>query len=434
MQVARIARGNRRRTYPEKIIEMFSALKLELFRSKKEILRIELSIDGQFDCATKFVDAEKTWEPNTYGSGSESEFENIYQNCISNIYGLKAAILLGKHYADNRQYKNKALEHYQKAYENYGNNKEIGMEALYGMISVHWILGDCNKVLEEINEYKNEDFSHQSRAYDERLEAIGKECDKMSDSIAHCLQLYPVTSGNKLNIILITDSDSSVEEFSEESKKIIEEGLFSDPFINEMRDQFAIYYINEAMSDEYTKIISKQETESDPYLKGLLDDVVSGTIQKEITRISTSCPPGIRVLLSDNAFGSFHYIDSDVIVISRNQINPKDNTVTSISLIFKHELGHAAFKLNDEYYYTDSGASDRPGLPNCFNTKAEAKRYWEGALGLKEGIDFNYYNGCSYTKDNIRGTETSIMKSDTSSPGFGPINEAYIKMAMMNYN
>ncbi len=38
MQVARLSRANRPRTYPEKIIEMFSALKLELFRSKKEIL------------------------------------------------------------------------------------------------------------------------------------------------------------------------------------------------------------------------------------------------------------------------------------------------------------------------------------------------------------------------------------------------------------
>ncbi|MCK7531781.1 MAG: transglycosylase domain-containing protein [Marinilabiliales bacterium] len=35
MQVARLARGNPDRTYAGKIIEMFSALKLELFRSKK---------------------------------------------------------------------------------------------------------------------------------------------------------------------------------------------------------------------------------------------------------------------------------------------------------------------------------------------------------------------------------------------------------------
>ncbi len=40
MQVARLSRGNRSRTYGEKIIEMLQALKLEVFRSKKEILRI----------------------------------------------------------------------------------------------------------------------------------------------------------------------------------------------------------------------------------------------------------------------------------------------------------------------------------------------------------------------------------------------------------
>ena len=40
MQVARISRGNRPRTYSEKIFEMFSALKLELFRSKKTILKM----------------------------------------------------------------------------------------------------------------------------------------------------------------------------------------------------------------------------------------------------------------------------------------------------------------------------------------------------------------------------------------------------------
>lgn len=40
MQVARLSGGNRPRTYNRKFIEMLSALKLELFRSKKEILRM----------------------------------------------------------------------------------------------------------------------------------------------------------------------------------------------------------------------------------------------------------------------------------------------------------------------------------------------------------------------------------------------------------
>lgn len=40
MQVARLSRGQRQRTYPEKIIEMLSALKLELLKSKRKILQL----------------------------------------------------------------------------------------------------------------------------------------------------------------------------------------------------------------------------------------------------------------------------------------------------------------------------------------------------------------------------------------------------------
>ena len=40
MQVARLARGNSKRTYPGKMLEMLSALKLELFRSKDRILQL----------------------------------------------------------------------------------------------------------------------------------------------------------------------------------------------------------------------------------------------------------------------------------------------------------------------------------------------------------------------------------------------------------
>lgn len=43
MQVARISRGNRPRTYKEKIIEMLSAIKLEIFRSKESILKLYVS-------------------------------------------------------------------------------------------------------------------------------------------------------------------------------------------------------------------------------------------------------------------------------------------------------------------------------------------------------------------------------------------------------
>jgi penicillin-binding protein 1C len=59
MQVARLSRGNKPRSYPEKIIEIFSALKLEIFRSKKEILLMYVS-NAPFGGNTVGLDAA-TW-------------------------------------------------------------------------------------------------------------------------------------------------------------------------------------------------------------------------------------------------------------------------------------------------------------------------------------------------------------------------------------
>lgn len=59
MQVARIARGNRQRSYYEKLVEILSAVKLEIFRSKKEILKM-YSSNAPFGGNTVGLDAA-TW-------------------------------------------------------------------------------------------------------------------------------------------------------------------------------------------------------------------------------------------------------------------------------------------------------------------------------------------------------------------------------------
>jgi penicillin-binding protein 1C len=59
MQVARLSRGNRKRSYPEKLIEILSAIKLELFRPKKEILMMYVS-NAPFGGNTIGLDAA-TW-------------------------------------------------------------------------------------------------------------------------------------------------------------------------------------------------------------------------------------------------------------------------------------------------------------------------------------------------------------------------------------
>lgn len=59
MQVARLSRGNRQRTYPGKILEILSAIKLEIFRSKKEIMKMYVS-NAPFGGNTVGLDAA-TW-------------------------------------------------------------------------------------------------------------------------------------------------------------------------------------------------------------------------------------------------------------------------------------------------------------------------------------------------------------------------------------
>ena len=59
MQVARLSRGNKERTYAGKIVEILSAIKLEIFRSKREILKMYTS-NAPFGGNTVGLDAA-TW-------------------------------------------------------------------------------------------------------------------------------------------------------------------------------------------------------------------------------------------------------------------------------------------------------------------------------------------------------------------------------------
>jgi penicillin-binding protein 1C len=59
MQVARLSRGNKSRTYAGKILEILSAIKLEIFRSKREILKMYAS-NAPFGGNTVGLDAA-TW-------------------------------------------------------------------------------------------------------------------------------------------------------------------------------------------------------------------------------------------------------------------------------------------------------------------------------------------------------------------------------------
>lgn len=88
MQVARIAQGNKKRTYRRKAVEMLSALKLELFRSKKEILSM-YAANAPFGGNTVGLEAA-SWrylgKPSSELSWSEAAVLAILPNSPGLIY------------------------------------------------------------------------------------------------------------------------------------------------------------------------------------------------------------------------------------------------------------------------------------------------------------------------------------------------------------
>jgi penicillin-binding protein 1C len=96
MQVARMARGNPERTYSGKIIEMLSALKLELFRSKKAILRL-YAANAPFGGNTVGLEAA-AWRYTGRGTAgmtwAEAATLAVLPNAPSLIYPGRNAVLL----------------------------------------------------------------------------------------------------------------------------------------------------------------------------------------------------------------------------------------------------------------------------------------------------------------------------------------------------
>ena len=92
-----------------------------------------------------------------------------------------------------------------------------------------------------------------------------------------------------------------------------------------------------------------------------------------------------------------------------------------------HEFGHSFGGLRDEYFGR-IGESDRPGYPNCAPDRETAREWWGDLLGKGEDeLGVGFYAGCSYTMDNIRPTNSSIMRSSHSLLGFGPVNDRYLQ-------
>lgn len=96
-----------------------------------------------------------------------------------------------------------------------------------------------------------------------------------------------------------------------------------------------------------------------------------------------------------------------------------------------HEFGHSFGKLMDEY--TEEGKRSYPNQPNCAPNESTASSWWGD---LTQQYSFvGYFPGCSYTENNIRPTENSIMRTHTDlSVDYGPVNERQLRKILEGYN
>jgi hypothetical protein len=104
-----------------------------------------------------------------------------------------------------------------------------------------------------------------------------------------------------------------------------------------------------------------------------------------------------------------------------------DNDI-SFKRIILHEIGHSIFDLADEYVEVELG--DFPRYPNCAPNIQTAKQWWGD---LMEYNEVGYFKGCSYTEDNIRPTENSIMRSYFRTNDFGLVNKRHIRRVLNKY-
>ena len=122
------------------------------------------------------------------------------------------------------------------------------------------------------------------------------------------------------------------------------------------------------------------------------------------------------VMISHKNFRPYAYSSSGRSYLSLSYYGQDFNHRWGALLL--HELGHAFGGLADEYVEASGG--DRPGRPNCAPTREDAAFWWGGTLGT------DIIAGCSYTADNFRPTEHSLMRDHLTTDEYGPVNEAWL--------
>lgn len=218
-------------------------------------------------------------------------------------------------------------------------------------------------------------------------------------------------SRTKLDLAFIAESNWEDNEFKNMVLQLVDydgnnrfNGLFSTEPLKSNKEKFNIWAYN------------SKESFLDP------DRVDFRKVQS----VSNNCPHADSVaVISKKDFRSFAYSGWTAFVSKRDMDIP---IVKGKVLV--HEIGHSLFGLADEY--VEDGLGDRPHKPNCAPDVETARSWWGDLIGVEQT---GFYDGCSYTNDNVRPTKVSIMGGGMvlPNPTFGVVNTRHIINILSKY-
>lgn len=270
--------------------------------------------------------------------------------------------------------------------------------------------GECSVVIEYWDIIER-DYSGRGEFF--TTEGMVNECRRFIKGSQHCVQQQVSGSPRtKIDLVYVFDGEWSEQELAEEADHITRVFLGNDDIV-QYTDKFNVWVVQEPLRG-----VCKEQDDCDCNFT-------------KVSQATAYCPSDAIVLVSRAEFRS---CGSPQMVMASKDKTWYGTSAQPFYAMIPHELGHTVFGLADEYW--EEGYGDRPTAPNCFDTESEAEQYWTQVLGLSRD-DYGFYDGCSYTADNVRGTRCTIMggplycmlgiRLPTS---FGPINEAHIARVM----
>ncbi len=304
---------------------------------------------------------------------------------------------------------------YFEAYEKYKDNfYPISGRGLYNYIEIKYAYGACDKVETYVPIYlANENFNNNLH---HNLNHLLTKCKEIREKQEKCKLFYGTGDRGKLDVVFVGDGYTDMKKFEEDVKLSVDEGIFGYKFMKDQKDKFNIYLVNE---------------QAGGMCKGDVSWPMCNCKYSEIWKVASVCPTDRVVVLSRENFRSCANFGT----VAYNSFTKSKSKKDKARLIL-HETGHSFYSLVDEYI--EESVGDKPGAPNCFNSKSEAENYWVNTLGLEKDVDFKFYTGCSYVGDNVRGTKCTVMGGEScghdDKKEYGKINEAHISDFMGGYS